>query len=224
VLSTGDKLNKNMIEKILKELGIPENAASIYLRLIDGGPQTARKLAENLNLPRPTVYDNLKTLINKGLVTEIEEENKKIFSIDDLKNLPELLRSKIADLKKEEQNLKKILPKLSEAKSIEPKIKLFVGPEGIKRVLTDIIWRENIKTLTMWPISDMMDILGKDYMEELNRRRIRHNISIRGIWPRDKAINFKDYPFMGVGKGFLRFLRWAPKGPLFHQKKSCLAL
>ena len=64
----------------------------------------------------------------------------------------------------------------------------------------------------MWPISEMIGLLGEEYMENLNRTRIKNNISIRGIWPKDKKINFKEYPFMGVGKGFLRELRTAPKG------------
>lgn len=202
-----------MIKKILDDIGLPDNASRIYMRLVETGYSSARQLAENLNLPRPTVYDNLKLLIKNGLVIEKEEENKKIFGIDDIKNLQNLLTSKIDLLKSDQKKIVDIIPDLKFGfKSLEPKIKFYSGTEGIKQVLKDLLWYENIETLTMWPISEMVKILGAEYLENLNIKRIRQKISIRGIWPQNKAVNFKDYPFLGVGKSHLRELRFAPKG------------
>ncbi|MFA6547897.1 MAG: helix-turn-helix domain-containing protein [Candidatus Magasanikbacteria bacterium] len=201
-----------MIEKILKEIGFSDNSVRIYDRLLESGFSSARQLAENLNLPRPTVYDGLKVLINSGLVIEKEEENKKLFSVDDVKNLQHLVRSRIENLKKNDQAISDLLPNLiSKTKALEPKIKFYSGVAGIKQVLKDMLWYKDIETLTMWPISEMVEILGKEYLEDLNRRRIKQGISIRGIWPRDKAVDFKTHPFLGVGKGHLRELRLAPK-------------
>lgn len=202
-----------MIEKILKEAGLSDTASVIYEELLKGGPASARQIAERLNIPRPSVYDNLKTLIKNGLVVEQEKENKKIFGVDDLKNLPALIRTKIEKLKAQELDLNKLLPTLAaQIKSFEPKIRFYAGAEGIKQVLNNLLWYRDIETLTMWPISDMVEILGKTYLADLNRNRIRQRISIRGIWPQDKTVNFRDFPFLGVGKGHLRELRLAPKG------------
>lgn len=201
-----------MLNTILQELGLGENSIKVYLKLLDLGAVTARQLADNLNMPRPSVYDNLKILIKKGLVIELEQENKKIFDPADLKVLPRLLEDKISNLKKQEKEIKKLLPNLSKKlTTIEPKIRFFNGAEGIKQVLSDLLWQKNMETLTMWPISEMVGILGKDYLENLNRRRIKNKISIRGIWPRDKKVDFKNYPFLGVGKNHLRTLRLAPE-------------
>lgn len=165
-----------------------------------------------MNIPRPSVYDNLKTLIKNGLAVEQEKENKKIFGVDDLKNLPALIRTKIEKLKAQELDLNRLLPTLTaQIKSFEPKIKFYSGAEGIKQVLNNLLWYRDIETLTMWPISEMVGILGKEYLADLNRKRIRQNISIRGIWPQDKTVNLKDFPFLGVGLGHLRELRLAPK-------------
>lgn len=195
-----------MLNEILKELNLPETARRIYLRLVEGGPVSARQLAEYLSIPRPSVYDNLKVLIALDLVVEHEEENKKMFSADDAQNLSRLLNEKVDSLKAKEKELKKMLPKLKkETKSFEPKIKFYSGAEGIKQVLKDMLWYENIETYTMWPISEMVDT-------DLNRKRIRRNISIKGIWPQDKAVNLMENPFLGVGKKHLRELRLAPKG------------
>ena len=201
------------IHKILREAGISEMASLIYGQLLETGPSSARQLAEKLNIARPSVYDNLKLLMKNGLVVEQEEEHKKIFGVDDVKNLSNLFQSKIEQLKERESELKKLLPTLlKQVKSFEPKIKFYSGSDGIKQVLNNLLWYNNIETLTMWPISEMVNILGKEYLINLNRRRIRQGISIKGIWPQDKAVNFEDYPFLGVGKGHLRELRLAPKG------------
>ncbi|MFZ2310235.1 MAG: helix-turn-helix domain-containing protein [Patescibacteria group bacterium] len=201
-----------MLNKILKELGFSDNTIKIYNRLIEVGYSSARQLAENLNLPRPTVYDNLKLLMDNELVVEKMEESKKLFGVDDIKNLKHLVRSKIEELKNNEKMIEELLPGLKlKTKALEPKIKFYNGSEGIKKVLKDLLWYKDIETYTMWPISEMVDILGEDYLANLNRRRIRQNISIKGIWPKDKVIDFKKYPYLGIGKGHLRELRLAPK-------------
>lgn len=200
------------IQNILKKAGISELAGLIYKQLLENGPSSARQLAEQLNIPRPSVYDHLKLLIKNGLVVEQDEENKKIFSIDDINNISHLFQSKIENLKATENELKNLLPTLAkQIRSLEPKIKFYSGSEGIKQVLNNLLWYNNIETLTMWPISEMVDILGKEYLINLNHRRIRQGISIRGIWPQNKRVNFKDHPFLGVGARHLRELRLAPK-------------
>jgi len=202
-----------MLQDILKNLNIPPTASRIYLRLAEIGTSSARQLAENLNIPRPSVYDNLKVLIGLGLVTEIDQENKKLFRIDDPKNLSHLVTDQIANLQKQEKKLKEIIPKLStQTDFLEPKIKFHSGQEGVRRAVNDILWYENIVTLCIWPISEMVEVLGADWLAEHNRKRIKRKIYLRTIWPPDKAVKFKQYPFLGVSKEFLREIRLAPKG------------
>ncbi|MDI6733876.1 MAG: helix-turn-helix domain-containing protein [Patescibacteria group bacterium] len=206
-----------MLKQILEKAGIPKTAIDIYLRLLETGSTSARQLAENLSIPRPSVYDNLKILIKNGLVVEFEKENKKTFSVDDVRSLSYLLHTQSETLKRNEEELARLLPSLQKnSRTIEPKIKFYSGTEGIKRVLNDLLWYKNIETYTMWPISDMVDLLGKYYLENLNRKRIRNNISIKGIWPSGKIVPLKEFPFLGVGKGHLRELRIAPKNMVWN--------
>lgn len=202
-----------MFKKLFEDLGLSENTHRIYLQLIENGVSSARKLAENLGIPRPSVYDNLKTLIQKGLVIERNESNKKLFQVDDLKNLPQLLTDKINALQKEEKDLRELLPKLLEQNhTTEPKIKFYSGIEGVRQVLNDMLWYKDLNTVALWPISEMVELLGKDYMADMNRKRIRQRLSTRGIWPEDKKVDLKNHPFLGVGERFYREIRIAPKG------------
>lgn len=207
------KIDNHMLQHVLKELGLPAPTYNVYNHLLEKGPASARQLAEHLAIPRPSVYDYLRILIQAGLVVETIQDNKKLFSVDDVKIIPQLIEDKIDSLGKEKKLLEKILPELtSKTTSLEPKIRVFSGVDGVKQVLRDMLWHSNIETLTMWPVTEMVELLGKEYMAELNRKRIRHNISIRGVWPRHKPARLKEFPFLGVGKRHLRETRLAPKG------------
>ncbi len=201
-----------MLETTFSELGLSGVAYRIYARLLEYGPSSARQLAEHLNMPRPSVYDHLKTLIQQGLVVESTTDSKKFFSVADTKNVSRLLSTRIDTLAKQKEEIELLLPTLSQnATPLEPKIQFYSGANGIKQILKDMLWYEHIETYTMWPISDMVEILGAEYLADLNRKRIRQHISIKGVWPKDKTVAFKEYPFLGVGKGYLRELRTAPK-------------
>ncbi len=202
-----------MFKKLFEDLGLSENTHRVYLQLIENGASSARMLAEKLTIPRPSVYDNLKILIQKGLVVERYQDNKKLFQVDDLKNLPRLLTNKINYLQQEEKELEGILPKLlNQVQAVEPKIKFYSGVEGVRQVLNDMFWYKDLETMALWPISEMVELLGKEYIADMNRKRIRQKLFTRGIWPEDKRVDLKSHPFLGVGKGFYREIRIAPKG------------
>lgn len=204
-----------MLRQIFEDLGLSDNAHRIYAHLLENGACSVRILSQTLNIPRPSVYDTLNVLIKNGLVLEREEENKKFFQIDDAENLSRLLAERAAKLDTRRKEFEKALPGLAKGMtSVEPRIRFYAGVEGVKQVLNNVLLTKNVESLSMWPIREMVDLLGTEYFEALNRRRIKNRISIRAVWPPDRKVPFKDYPFVGTGKGHMRELRIAPKG--FH--------
>jgi sugar-specific transcriptional regulator TrmB len=202
-----------MISKVFQQLGIPENAIHVYEQLMSGGALTARQLSEQLGLPRPSVYDYLKLLQRHGLVVERSQDNKKVFQLDDVRHLPQLVQQKIEQLASAEKQLRRDLPQLlKRSQSVEPKIKFYPGVDGVKQIFLDALWEENVAMLSMWPMSEMIQILGKEFHENFHRRRIRQHISIRTLWPRDRNVPVDEYPYLGTGKRFLREQRLAPSG------------
>ena len=202
-----------MFKKIFEELGLSEITQRVFDELISKGPSTARQLADRVGIPRPSVYDHLKILKEKGLVIERREEGKKVFCIDDIKKIQELLDTKIKTLEGEREKFKTSLPSLLKKVSfIEPQIKFYSGKEGVKQVLNHIMTNSNIETMLMWPMSEMMKVLGPEYLEELNIKRVKRNIFLRAIWPTDKRLDTSKYPYLAGGEEHLRDLRFAPKG------------
>ena len=166
-----------MLQNILKNIGLSETTSRVYMRLLELGTTSARQLAENLNIPRPSIYDNLKILIKLELVVEQEQENKKLFQVSDTKNISHLLKNKIDNLKDQERELKNIIPTISKQSGyLEPKIKFHSGIEGIRSALSDMLWYEGIETLAIWPISEMLQILSSEYLDNFNRKRISSSV------------------------------------------------
>ncbi|MBM3232008.1 hypothetical protein FJZ21_01360 [Candidatus Pacearchaeota archaeon] len=64
----------------LRDAGLTENEEKIYIALIQIGPSQAGKISRKTGLHRRTVYDVTETLINKGFIGYILENNKRVFS------------------------------------------------------------------------------------------------------------------------------------------------
>ena len=204
-----------MLKEVFEQLGLSDNAHRVYVQLLENGASSARTLSQNLGIPRPSVYDTLGILIRNGLIIERNEENKKFFQIDDVEHLSRLLEERTQALERQQSELEKLLPTLLKGgTSVEPRIRFFTGLEGLKQIRNDILLYKNIETISMWPIREMIDLLGKEYFEILNRRRIKNKISIRAVWPPNRTVDFKSNPFVGTGPKHLRELRIGPKG--FH--------
>lgn len=201
-----------MFTRIFKELGLSPLTEQVFESLVSSGASSAKSLSDKLGIPRPSVYDHLKILINNGLVTEKIEDGKKVFLLDDLQQIEELLEDKIKGLQHEKAKLKASLASLSKKlPSSEPKIKFYTGKDGVKQVLNAIMLNRNIDTELMWPMSEMMKVLGPEFLQELNDKRVKRNINLRVIWPSDKKLDTKKYPYLASGEDNLRELRFAPK-------------
>jgi len=201
-----------MLQKTFSKLGLSSATHTVYMRLLEKGSCSAHQLADWTDLRRTSVYDHLKVLIQKGLVVERYDQGKRIFSVDDPQNLPKLLDENIESLKKEREMVASLIPTLlNGGNALEPKMKFYSGIEGVRHVLNDFKWQHNVETLSMWPIKEMIGILGSDFFEDLNKRRIKQNVSIRGIWPLGRGADIKAHPYMGTGKEFLREIREAPR-------------
>ena len=201
------------IIETLRSIGLPDTASRVYFELLTKSNLTARQLADLVGVSRPSVYDHLKILTNAGLVVEVTRDDKTYFAIADPRNLTSYVDKRIEELVEGKEALVQEIPKVhSSDESSEPRTQFYAGVEGVKRVLQDMLWRQDIETLTMWPMMEMLEILGADYLKDLNRKRIRNNIFVRSIWPSGNGAHFKEIPFLGVGSGHLRESRYAPKG------------
>ena len=125
---------QNLISE-LEYLGLTTNEAKIYLSLSNIGPSSAGRIAKECQIERTSTYNSLQRLIKSGLISQIFENNKKLFSAVE--------PSKIASSFKEKEQrallLASKITKIKKNNEEEGKITRFTGNSGVKNVLNDIL-------------------------------------------------------------------------------------
>lgn len=173
------------LEAILSQLGFSKTAGEVYAYVLAQKQVSARQIANALSLSRPSVYDQLKILVQEGLIVEREIENKKYFSIDDPKRTLFLFQEKTKQLADGKTAFERLLPELQKGGGAgDPKIKFYAGKESFRQVLTDVLLAEPKELLALWPFQDMTKVVGEEYLQLFTKRRVRAGINVRAIWPK----------------------------------------
>jgi sugar-specific transcriptional regulator TrmB len=109
----------------LTNIGLSEKEAIIYLTLSNIGKSSAYKLAKKSKIKMPTVYLILESLIQKNLVLQIPDANRKIFISNDLTGYLNKINSSLVYSQNLNQKLK------TENTNKNPSTKYFDGVTGI---------------------------------------------------------------------------------------------
>ncbi|MEK6847237.1 MAG: helix-turn-helix domain-containing protein [Nanoarchaeota archaeon] len=124
-----------MNKDILKEIGLTEYEAEVYVALLSGGQMSAYELAEKAGLYRQVTYDSLKRLAEKGFVSLVTDKKTKLFKAIDPKLILEFLNEKT-------ENYKQILPELvqmGESSKQPLVVETYKGKNVTRIALRDII-------------------------------------------------------------------------------------
>ena len=118
-------------EKILKDLGLTEIEAKIYLACLELGTNSVLHIAKKAGVKRPTCYLSLDNLFEKGLVSKIEKKNTTLYSAEDPNIILNKYKEKIA-------NFQDLLPFFHAKfnKGPKPKIRYYEGKETLWEVYT----------------------------------------------------------------------------------------
>ena len=113
----------------LKNLGLSEKEAKIYLALLQLGPSTPYQIAKKAELKRPTAYVIAEELVEKGLIVHVPGETPKKYIARTPDSFFEEAESKL-------QKAKSVLPELrsfQKGTAEKPSIMYYEGPEGVRQ-------------------------------------------------------------------------------------------
>lgn len=168
-----DKLLEN-----LKEFGLEENEARVYLASISLGGTTILKLSKHAEVKRTTVYEIVDNLEKKGLMKKEIHGFKTLYSPEPPERLKNALESK-------KVLLSQVLPELEgkyHLKGTESSIKYYEGLTAIKNVYDDILkdlkphdFYYVISNTEEWQNLDD-DYFMKNHIEKLRDMRINRNV------------------------------------------------
>ena len=201
------------MKETLKVLGLNDDEIKIYFELLESGQSTAGELAKRLSIVRPTVYNYLQKLTDKGVVERSLKYGVRSFTAQSPDKLDRLFEAKQREIEQSRQEFKTQLPLLMGKfgkRKTAPKIKIYEGAREIENVFDDILNYRDIDSYSIWPVANMIMHLQDDYWIRNNRERIRNNVKIYQIRAKEKQMDITKAPFTTPCKELLRWSRIAP--------------
>jgi sugar-specific transcriptional regulator TrmB len=169
-------------EEQLKELGLTDNEVRIYLLLLKQGMMNPYEISQKTGLHRGYVYDALERMAEKEIASSVLQNNKKYFQATNPENLVELLKLKL-------ENLKKIIPGLSELmklKKEETKVEVHKGQKVYRTLIKDVMssLKKNNEVLLIGVDEDVLEkevepIYLEQYLNMIKKLGIKERIIIK---------------------------------------------
>lgn len=160
--------------EVLEKVGLNQKEAGVYLALLELGTASVLSIAKKAGLKRPTTYLILDDLESRGLVSQVPQAKKALYTAES----PERLAT---DITKKGELLKRFLPDLfavHNLKKEKPQVQLFQGKEGMS-VVYDKIYASG----EVWFYGTLGD-LEKTFpvvTKEVSRRAREHRLKVREI-------------------------------------------
>lgn len=123
-----------MEEMLIKEAGLTEGEAKVYLALLKIGSSTTGPIIEESGIANSIVYRILDKLIEKGLVSYIIKERTKYFQASDPKRILDYIEERKQKLDDSKERIAKLIPQLIGfgASKEKTSVRIFEGFKGLQ--------------------------------------------------------------------------------------------
>ncbi len=177
---------KNPVQTLtsaLKDIGLSEKEATVYLALLSLGRGTVAQIARKAKIQRTTGYDILDSLTTKGLASISGKKPRQEYIVEPPEKITTYLQSIIKENQQHLIDAQKIVPELKSfhRTSDRPQVRFYEGKQGLRDVYEDTLTaKEKIRACAN--VADMHKALP-DYFPEYYIRRSKKHISIDAIIP-----------------------------------------
>lgn len=164
---------------LMQNLGLTEIEARVYVELLKLGSTTTGPLVRKTELHRATVYDVLKRLMEKGLVSYITRQNTKYFQSVDPERFLDFLQEEEEQFQHKKEETKKLIGELDQLKKTtlqKQQANLFVGKKAIRAMYEKIMRHKEVWTFGSH--GRFKKVMGS-YFQQFQQRKKRLGIKTR---------------------------------------------
>jgi sugar-specific transcriptional regulator TrmB len=165
----------------LERIGLNRNEAKVFLALLNSGPAIASELVKITGFHRNIIYDNLDKLVERGLVTYINEDGKRRFAIAPPEAMNAMLERDFSELESRKAVVSALVPKMSAelAKSRQKQsAMIYRGAKSFKGLLREVI--NSGSYLGMGVSNASTEILGADFWNnfimQVKKNKVRERL------------------------------------------------
>jgi len=160
-------------------MGLSPGEVRVYEALLATGPSSTNKIHEKTGIERRNIYDILNKLIDRGLVTYIEENKKRTFHLASPEKLVDYLEEKESDLEQIKSELKQELPAMREVfQQTKPSLsaEVYRGAEGIKTIWQDMLNHKEVKEIFWFGSGGYVPRKLPTFWHHWNKKRLQRKI------------------------------------------------
>jgi HTH-type transcriptional regulator, sugar sensing transcriptional regulator len=186
-----------MDTKILEKIGLSKAEIKVYLALLQLGSVPSGKIAKETDLRRSTVYDSIKRLQSKGLVSYIIKNGMKHFEATEPERIIDFIKEnkrKLDETEKQAKNLVQELKKGSDILKPQAEAQILEGIEGFKTMRRDVLRNSDGEHLLIGAISREEEVIPgffKDWNKQRQKKKIKLKI-LHKISAKEKAMTKKE--------------------------------
>ncbi len=172
------------IYSTLKDIGMSEHKARVYVACLELGVGTATQIASKAQIHRTTVYELLKDLLADGLINSTPEGRASKFTAEKPDQLKSLLKEK-------EKKISEILPDLRSRFNVrenKPRVRFYEGIDGVRAMLNDTLEAHDVLLRALLSVSDFNDFLGEKWFGDYTNKRIASGKKLRVLRPESKEV------------------------------------
>ena len=208
----------DLIHSELAKLGLTKNQARIYLLLVAHKELRVQQITKLTNLPRSTVYENLKVLFELGIAEEVVGESYKSIRPYPITVLKHNLEEKI----NEAQQLSRGLDDLEKAISVTspqtkltaPVVRYYKGQSGARQLFWNTLKAKGtVYVFSEWGRGRYVGMnFYKSFVAESYKRKVKERVLIN---PTDHAIDsIKAYAGKPVSRTKIETIRCIDQGKI----------
>ncbi|MBI2448581.1 hypothetical protein HYV44_03455 [Candidatus Microgenomates bacterium] len=167
----------------LKQLGLDEKEARVYLAALEFGPTTVAKLSSKSGVKRTTVYEFLDDLVARGVLIATVSGRRRLYIATPPSDLERLIE-------RQKEALREIMPELvllAQKGPVRPKIKVYEGTEGLKYAWLEAINHpEGSELISYSDFDKIYEVLPRSFWEHWVDVKVKRKITSRTILPSNK--------------------------------------
>lgn len=170
------------INNILQNLGLDDKETKIYLALLELGSGTIQEVAQKSGVKRTNVYNFIGSMKDKGIVSEVVEDNKIIL-------VPENPNVLVTRAENNYQEVKQALPELMGIFNLpgnKPKVKFYEGVEGLKKAYNEMLESGEKAIYGFSDYKKLFEAIPEDWAWNFPERRKENKITFYCIAKNDE--------------------------------------
>lgn len=154
-------------QHFLQDFGFGESEAEVYLAVL-GGAQSPREVIMMTGRSRPTVYQSLAGLAEKGLIEEVGSGESLRYQAASLDSLSVMLSEREAKLAHLQGALHEFTRRFAAPTTFDrrPNVTVLEGDAAVRRAVAESLYSHGREVLILLPRETYLERLGAGYLEQ----------------------------------------------------------